>query len=82
MSLVGPRPYLYREKEDMGKNFNTIVSVKPGLTGYWQVNGRSEVDFQERIKMDVEYINNRTLWLDIKIILKTVLKVFRKGGAM
>ena len=82
MSLVGPRPYLYREKEDMGKNFDTIVSVKPGLTGYWQVNGRSEVDFKERTNMDVEYIKNRSLWLDIKILLKTVLKVFRKGGAM
>ena len=66
----------------MGKNFDTIVSVKPGLTGYWQVNGRSEVDFKERTNMDVEYIKNRSLWLDIKILLKTVLKVFRKGGAM
>lgn len=75
MSLVGPRPYLYREKEDMSKNFDTIVSVKPGLTGYWQVNGRSDVDFEERTRMDVEYIKNRNLWLDFKILIKTFLSV-------
>ena len=75
MSLVGPRPYLYREKEDMGKKFDIIVSVKPGLTGYWQVNGRSDVDFEERTRMDVEYIKNRNLWLDFKILIKTFLSV-------
>jgi len=83
ISLVGPRPYLYREKEDMGKNFDTIITVKPGLTGYWQVNGRNDVDFEERTRMDVEYIKDRSLWLDFKILLKTVLKVFtKKGGAL
>lgn len=82
ISLVGPRPYLYREKEDMGERFHTITSVKPGLTGYWQVNGRSDVDFEERTKMDVEYIENRTLWLDFKLLVKTVLKIFAKGGAL
>lgn len=83
ISLVGPRPYLYREKEDMGQNYDEIIKVKPGLTGYWQVNGRSDVDFEERTNMDVEYIKNRSLWLDFKILLKTVLKVFtKKGGAI
>ena len=83
ISLVGPRPYLYREKEDMGKNFDTIISVKPGLTGYWQVNGRSDVDFKERTNMDVEYIKKRSLWIDLKILIKTVLRVFTKeGGAI
>ena len=83
MSLVGPRPYLYREKEDMGENYDTIITAKPGLTGYWQVNGRSDVDFEERTKMDVEYIRDRNLWFDFKILVKTILKVFgKKGGAL
>lgn len=82
MSLVGPRPYLYREKEDMGENYNIIITAKPGLTGYWQANGRSDVDFNERTKMDVEYIKNRSLWLDFKILIKTILKVFKRGGTL
>ena len=75
MSLVGPRPYLYREKEDMGERYNEIIKVKPGVTGYWQVNGRSDVDFEERTRMDIEYIKNRNLWLDFKILVKTFLAV-------
>ncbi len=82
MSLVGPRPYLYREKEDMQSKYQQIITVKPGLTGYWQVNGRSDVDFKERLEMDIFYIQNRTLWLDFKILLKTVGRVFRKGEAI
>lgn len=83
MSLVGPRPYLYREKEDMGEKYYEIIKVKPGLTGYWQVNGRSDVDFEERLEMDVAYIKDRSLWLDFKILLKTILKVFgKRGGAL
>lgn len=82
MSLVGPRPYLYREKGDMGENYDEIIKVKPGLTGYWQVNGRSDVDFNERTKMDVEYIRDSNLWFDLKILLKTILKVFKRGGAL
>lgn len=82
MSLVGPRPYLHREIEDMGNNYNKIIIVKPGITGYWQVNGRSDKDFAERTQMDVEYIRDRNLWFDIKIIIKTVLKIVGKEGAV
>lgn len=82
MSLVGPRPYLHREIKDMGDNYHTIISVKPGLTGYWQVNGRSDRKFKERTKMDVEYIRDRNLWFDIKILIKTVLNIFIKEGAI
>ena len=81
MSLVGPRPYLYREKQDIGDRFDTIVSAKPGLTGLWQVNGRSDTDFEERTRIDVEYIQKRSLWLDFKIFVRTFLKVFKKEGA-
>lgn len=82
MSLVGPRPYLRREKKDMGDNYKIIVSVKPGITGYWQVNGRSEKDFKERTSMDIAYVNDQNLWFDIKLIVKTVLNIFRKEGAV
>ena len=81
MSLVGPRPYLYREKQDIGNKFDKIVSVKPGLTGLWQVNGRSETDFEERTNIDIYYVDNRSLLLDFKILIKTFLKVFKKEGA-
>ena len=82
MSLVGPRPYLDREIKDMGDNYKTIISVKPGLTGYWQVNGRSSTDFETRMKMDMDYIHDRTLWGDTKFLIKTFLKIFVKEGTM
>ena len=82
MSLVGPRPYLYREKNDMGDYYDQIVQVKPGITGYWQVNGRNDVDFEERTYMDTYYIEHRGIIMDLKIILKTVLKMFKKEGTI
>ena len=81
MSLVGPRPYLYREKQDMGDKFDTVVRVKPGLTGLWQVNGRNDTTFEDRVNIDCYYIEHRSLWLDFKILVRTFLKVFRKEGA-
>ena len=81
MSLVGPRPYLHREKGDMGEKYNTIITVKPGLTGLWQVNGRSETTFEERMQIDSEYIENKSIILDIKIMIRTFFKVFKKEGA-
>jgi len=83
MSLVGPRPYLYREKEDLGEYYyNSITKVKPGITGYWQVNGRNDVDFEERAYMDTYYIERRGIVMDLTIILKTFLKIFKKEGAV
>ena len=82
MSVVGPRPYLHREIKDMEDNYKTIISVKPGITGYWQVNGRNAKSFKERVNMDIAYIKDRTLWFDVKIIIKTILNIFRKEGAM
>ena len=81
MTLVGPRPYLPRERDDMGKHFDTIVSVKPGLTGLWQVSGRSNASFEERMKLDKEYINKKSFWLDTKIFFKTIGKTFLKDSS-
>ncbi len=82
MSLVGPRPYLNREKKDMENYYDYIIKCKPGITGLWQVSGRSQNTFKERLKLDLEYYNNRGLWYEIKIIFRTVLSVFKKEGAM
>ena len=81
MTLVGPRPYLLKEREDMGNYYQTITSCKPGLTGLWQISGRSEVSFIDRLQMDMAYCYKKSIKLDIKILLKTVLVVLRKEGA-
>lgn len=81
MSLVGPRPYLPREKEDMGEYYKIIIKCKPGITGYWQVNGRSGTDFVQRLVLDEQYYQIRCLVLDIKILFKTVRQVFLRKNA-
>lgn len=82
MSLIGPRPYLPREKEDMGSRYDTIVKFKPGLTGIWQATGRSNIGFAERCKLDEFYYYNWSIWLDIIILVKTAKAVFLKDGAI
>lgn len=77
MSLVGPRPYMPREKRTMGKAYKEIIKVKPGLTGPWQVNGRSELTLKERMKMDIEYIQTENAINDIKYLFKTVFKIVK-----
>lgn len=81
MSLVGNRPYLPREKEDMGEYFDDIVKTKPGITGYWQVSGRADVSFANRLKLEKYYSNNRGFRMDVKIIFKTFGAVFGGHGA-
>jgi Undecaprenyl-phosphate galactose phosphotransferase WbaP len=81
MSLVGPRPYLPEEIADRGKISQIITRVKPGITGPWQVSGRSELPFQERLSIDEHYIRNWSLWLDIVILLKSVKAVLTQSGA-
>ena len=76
MSVVGNRPYLPREKEDMGNYFDDIVKTKPGLTGYWQVSGRSDVSFKRRLELEKYYSNHCGLKMDIKIFFKTFKVVF------
>ena len=82
MSLVGPRPYLPREKEDMGEYYKYIIQCKPGITGYWQIAGRSNVTFQDRLDLDIKYYETKSLKNDIKILLKTFKKVLGKEGAV
>jgi len=81
MSFVGPRMFTAAEVEKYGPHKQLILSVKPGLTGYWQVNGRQNVSYEERVKMDVQYIENWSLSLDAKILLQTPFKVFKREGA-
>lgn len=82
MSLVGPRPYLPREKEDMDIYYKSIVRCKPGITGMWQANGRSDVGFIDRCKLDDYYYRNWTLGLDMIIIYKTIKSVIYGKGAL
>lgn len=81
MSFVGPRPYLPREKKDMGEYYEKIIKSKPGITGMWQTHGRSETDFEERLELDEYYYRNWSLWLDIVIIIKTIKNVIGGKGA-
>lgn len=82
MSFVGPRPVVEKEVEEYGENKKKFLSVKPGLTGYWQVNGRSNTTYEERMEMELYYVDNCSLWLDIKIFFKTFITVFKKEGAV
>lgn len=81
MSMIGNRPYLPREKDDMGEYYKDIIKTKPGLTGYWQVNGRSDTTFNERLKLESFYSNHNSLVLDIKIFFKTFQVVLFGKGA-
>jgi lipopolysaccharide/colanic/teichoic acid biosynthesis glycosyltransferase len=81
MSLVGPRMITVPELEKYGPFQERLLSVRPGITGYWQVNGRQEVGYQERVTMDMHYIDHWSLWLDLKILLLTPWKVVKGEGA-
>lgn len=81
MSVIGNRPYLPREKKDMGKYFNDIVSTKCGIVSYWAVMGRSDVSFKTRLKLEQYYSKNQSLKLDVKIFFRTFKVVLLKKGA-
>lgn len=81
MSLVGPRPYLPREKEDMGEYLPTITLTVPGITGFWQTSGRNDVSFAGRVAMDTWYVRNWSIWLDLMYLFKTAKIVFTGKGA-
>ena len=81
MSLIGPRPYMLNEEKKLNGYVDIIQAVKPGITGLWQVSGRSDVDFNSRVEIDVWYTRNWNLWLDLVILVKTVKVVLLRKGA-
>lgn len=82
MSIIGPRPYLPNEKEDIvGEDCHTILLARPGITGLWQVSGRSNTNYNYRIALDSWYVRNWNLWLDIVILFKTIKVVLTQDGA-
>lgn len=81
MSLVGPRMIAPDEAAQYGKWQLNLVTVKPGITGPWQVRGRSELPYEERVRLSMHYIRNYSLWLDLEILLRTVLVVLKGHGA-
>lgn len=81
MSLVGPRMIAPEEAEKYGAALEKRLSVKPGITGLWQVHGRQELDYADRIELDLRYIDEWSLWLDVVILVKTIPAVLSMRGA-
>ncbi len=81
MSLVGPRMITRPELEKYGDKRDALLTVKPGMTGYWQVAGRQEVEYGDRVEMDMYYIRHWSLALDLQILFKTPWKVLKREGA-
>ncbi|MCA0987058.1 sugar transferase [Guptibacillus algicola] len=81
MSLVGPRPVVKQELIEYKSQTTEFLSVKPGVTGYWQVSGRSEVMYPERVDLELYYVHNQSLVFDLKIMVKTISMVLLRKGA-
>jgi lipopolysaccharide/colanic/teichoic acid biosynthesis glycosyltransferase len=81
MSLVGPRPHVTREVEMYDPTAHRRLLVKPGITGLWQVSGRSNLSWDEAVELDVRYVENWSLALDLSILWRTVRAVIRSAGA-
>ena len=80
MAIVGPRPIVEEEISKHGNAYNEIISVKPGLTGLWQVSGRNELSYEDRVRINLYYIRNWSIWLDYYILLKTPREIFSAHG--
>ena len=72
MSIVGPRPIVNKEKNKYGKNLKKVLSVKPGITGLWQVSGRNNLTYKTRVKLDLNYVDNYNFLMDIRILIRTI----------
>jgi lipopolysaccharide/colanic/teichoic acid biosynthesis glycosyltransferase len=81
MSLVGPRMIAPDERFRYGKWQHNLLTVKPGITGPWQVQGRGDIAYDERVRLSMHYVRNYTLWLDLEILFRTVIVVLRGKGA-
>lgn len=81
MSLVGPRMITPEERRHFGKWQHNLLTVRPGLTGLWQISGRADLSYEERVRLDMNYIRNYTIWLDLKVLFNTFLAVVRGQGA-
>jgi lipopolysaccharide/colanic/teichoic acid biosynthesis glycosyltransferase len=81
MSLIGPRPIVPPERTKYHEFADKLLSVKPGLSGYWQVYGRSNTTYEQRVQMDMKYIDNRSLVLDLKLLVRTVYIAWKRQGA-
>jgi Undecaprenyl-phosphate galactose phosphotransferase WbaP len=81
MSLVGPRPIVAAEVEKYAERFDHYCRVKPGVTGLWQVSGRSELTYADRVALDCQYVERWSLWSDVKILLRTCRSVMNRDGA-
>jgi lipopolysaccharide/colanic/teichoic acid biosynthesis glycosyltransferase len=81
MSMVGPRPIMLDQKTMYGSGIDFYRSVRPGLTGFWQVSGRNRTTFHQRTLFDIYYVRNWSIWLDINILLRTVWVVLSRDGA-
>ena len=81
MSFIGPRPIVNNEIEKYGSSFALYKTIKPGISGLWQVSGRNNTTYEERINFDVFYIKNRGFILDLKIFFKTFIAIISRNGA-
>lgn len=81
MSLVGPRPIIQEEIKHYKDKREDLLSVRPGITGYWQVCGRSKIRYPERVDVELYYVYNQSLWLDVKILFQTLTSVVLRKGA-
>ena len=82
LSLIGPRPVVNGEIEKYGENIEKFLSITPGLTGYWAANGRSGTTYEQRMEMELYYVDNMSFILDVKIFFKTIEAVLKRQGAM
>ena len=82
MSIIGPRPVVEEELSWYGNDVDLVLSVKPGLTGWWAVNGRSEVPYPKRCDLELYYVKNASLALNVRILLGTLKVVFSHRGAL